>query len=332
MLLRIRQLRDQLASKRPNDLAAMLDSSINGQRETIASIRALLESIASTGDPNAVDQYRSEFQQLAVKQRVALSDLQDVVDNAAVELESLEAKADDELTPEERIRIGQLNSLLEFVEQGRQRIGQSRSQLRFRQASRAFRRASSGLNQLKRGRDQLRTPLEWIDVILKDTNTLAQETAAMSVAAQSVPGSQKAFKIPAWIDQQYLSESQAALTARPGELTLRMQAGLANPPENASDESADGEFLIKLESAMPFLTAASESMNRAQNEMDIQRYTEAATDQTEAIKALQEARERFADLRTLIELTYRASVEIAETLEHVSYTHLRAHETRYTIA
>ena len=327
VLLRITQLRDQLNRSAEKNLTQQLDEAIETQREIIVNLREMVQRIAASNDPNVADQFREIFRRLATQQRIALSDLQGIGDQAAAETETIESKADEERTPEDSLRMAQLSGVLHYLGQANQRIGQSRSQLRRRQASRAFRRAATGLSQLKRARDQLRNPLELIDGILADQSSLAGETMVKSLPFQVSNSNNQAADVPAWIDQDYLVDSQSDITMRTGELTQRIKAGLDSETkqqqdsQTASQRTADPnaaaqEKLIKqLREATPFLSAASESMLQVDVELAKPDYNEASKRQIESIESLRQAKERFADLRTLIELALSAQTNISRMLD-----------------
>ncbi|QDV86461.1 VWA domain-containing protein [Planctomycetes bacterium TBK1r] len=317
VLLRITQLRDQLMKQDDQDLTAQLDALIAAQRQTISNLRALVQQIAESDDPNIADQHRTSFQRLAIDQRVALSDLQGLVEQAAGELETLESKAESERTPEENIRIAQLASLLSYLNQGSQRIGQSRSQLRRRQASRGFRRAATALNQLKRARDQLRQPLEILDALSRDITETAQHTALKAMESRGIGGQDDSPVIPRWIDQEFLADSQADLTGRTEELTNRLAAGLDSTSQDDAAADIDAEqqaFFEKLSRAMPHLNAATDALKTADEKLAFPDYAAASEQQVNALKELQRAREQFADLKTLIELAYAGEQEIGAAL------------------
>ena len=110
VLLRILQLRDQLSQQDDKDLAAQLDALIASQRSMVGQLRMLVEQVTASAGPNISDEFRTQFQRLAVDQRVALSDLQDVVDQAASELDTLNSKPEAERTPEDNVRLVQLSA------------------------------------------------------------------------------------------------------------------------------------------------------------------------------------------------------------------------------
>jgi hypothetical protein len=127
-----------------------------------------------------------------------------------------------------------------------------------------------------------------------------------------------------------LEESQIFLTERTAELTARLQAGLderksrpAGPPtDQQRQQNAEADrFLETVREAMPFLVkgkGAFESAGKALaadqkpgvSEMPGVYFEQAAERQLEAIVALRNARERFLELRGLIELAYSREEQI----------------------
>ena len=78
------------------------------------------------------------------------------------------------------MRIAQLSALLGHHHRARERMGQTRSQLRRRQAERAHRRGASALAALKRAREQLQDPVRILDGLITDGAELAMETRALA--------------------------------------------------------------------------------------------------------------------------------------------------------
>ncbi len=267
-LRRILELADSLAKTGDRDLTQRLDAVIEAQRRLVGTARQVVERVSAKEDPNAADQFRSDFRQLAVQQQKILSDSQAVTKSAQEELDSLKGKKDEEKTPQDNVRAAQLNNLLHYTNQANQRLGQARSQMRRRQADRSFRRAATALSDLNRARDQLRGPVEVLDVILADALPLAQLTAlkaaAGSTAEAPIAGPTGVLREPpAWLTREYLDESQLSLTERTAELTARLQAGLderksrpAGPPtDQQRQQNAEADrFLEMVREAMPFLT------------------------------------------------------------------------------
>ncbi len=334
-LRRILELADSLSKTGDRDLTHRLDAVIEAQRRLVGTARQLVERVSAQEDPNAADQFRSDFRQLAVQQQKILSDGQAVTKSAQEELDALKGKKDEEQTPQDKVRAAQLNNLLHYLNQASQRLGQARSQMRRRQADRSFRRAAVALSDLNRARDQLRGPVEVLDVILADALPLAQLTAlkaaADGAAAVPVAGPSDALRgPPAWLTREYLEESQLSLTERTAELTASLQAGLderksrpAGPltDERQQETAAADRFLAMVREAMPFLTKGQTAFESAGKALAADQssdaavkpgfgFEQAAERQLEAIVALRDARERFLDLRGLIELTYSHEEQI----------------------
>ena len=99
-----------------------------------------------------------------MEERKILAEAGRLTELAGSEVDALEQRADEELTPEEQMRLAQLNGVLHYNHRSRERIGQARSQLRQRQAKRAALRAAAGLSNLKRADLLLTTSA---DIILR---------------------------------------------------------------------------------------------------------------------------------------------------------------------
>ena len=263
VLQRILELADSLSKKDEGDLTQRLDALIADQRSLVAATREVVERVTAIDDPNVADRFRSDFRQLAVEQRKLLSDSQALSKHAGEELDILNGKDDKEKTPQDNVRAAQLDAVLHYTTRAEQRMGQARSQMRQRQAERAFRRSAAALDELKRARDQLRGPVEVLDVILADASSLAQLTSVQAATTRmTIATETEEFDAPAWLTRDYLEESQQSVTERTSELVTRLQAALeqqpprpAGPPtpqQQQQDEEAQ-QFLAMVREAMPFL-------------------------------------------------------------------------------
>jgi Ca-activated chloride channel family protein len=320
VLQRILELADSLAKKEEGDLSQRLDALIADQRSLVAATRQVVERVTAVDDPNVADQFRSDFRQLAVEQRKLLSDSQALSKTAREELDVLNGKADEEKTPQDNVRAAQLVGVLHYTNRAEQRMGQTRSQMRQRQAERAFRRSATALDELKRARDQLRGPVEVLDVILADATSLAQLTSAQAMANRvAVSAKPQNLEAPAWLTREYLEDSQLSVTERTTELVSRLQAGLdqqgaqpAGPPTpQQQQQNAEADrFLAMVREAMPFLNDGQTAFESAGQALTTEAFAEASQQQLAAINALRAARERFLELRGLIELTYSREKQI----------------------
>ncbi|MGI6420152.1 MAG: VWA domain-containing protein [Thermoguttaceae bacterium] len=321
VLRRILELADSLAKTEEQDLAGRLDALIGAQRSVVAAARGLVEQAAEQGD-GAADALRGEFRDLAVRQRQVLSDCQVLSGNARQEADALEAKGEKERTPQDNLRLAQLGAVLHYAGRAEQRMGQARSQMRLRQADRAFRRTAAALDELKRARDQLRRPVEVLDVVIADAVSLARLTSLKAAAAEGLPGAKpKPVSTPPWLTGEHLSDGQLAVTERTAELAAMLQAGLdaestpSQPAEGGQQASAQADrFLATVRQAMPLLTKGKEAFEAAGQALAAGEFRQAGDRQLEAIAALGDARERFLQLRGLIELAYARQAEIRELL------------------
>ena len=307
--------------KRRADLAQRLDALIGEQRNLVASARQVVEASRVPGRPDVRPISSAAIScQLAVEQRKLLSDSQALSQTAREELDVLNGKGDEEKTPQDKVREAQLNNVLHYTNRAEQRMGQARSQMRQRQAERAFRRASMSLDELKRARDQLRGPVEVLDVVLADATSLAQLTAAQAAATGvTIDAASPGPEIPSWLTGEYLEESQQSATERTAELVARLQAGLEQqPPKTAGpptpqqqQQNAEADrFLAMVREAMPFLNSGQTAFEAAGQAMTSEDFSGASRKQLDAINSLRSARERFLELRGLVELAHSREAQI----------------------
>jgi len=321
VLQRALALADSLAQREPRDIEARLASLIEAQRPVVAAIRGLVELVSQhRDDPNAPDAMRPQFRRVAVEERKILSEAGTLAQLAGEELDSLQDLSDEELSPEDRMRVPQLAGLLHHLHRSRERIGQARSQLRQRQAERSYRRAAAGLAALKRARDQLLDPVRVLEAILTDsvqlggeTQGLAAASSALALATPSEDGEAPRPEIPAWLTTRALAEAQDDLTQRVEELDTLLKAGL----EQAAG-AVDPQQIALLEQvgeAEPFVEQAQSDFVRAFELLEADRVPAAAEVQLQGIAALVQARERFLDLKGLVEAAYADEKQIDELLD-----------------
>ena len=209
------------------------------------------------------------------------------------------------------MRVAQLEGVLHYLHLARERMGQTRRQLRQRQAERAYRRGSAALSELKRALDQLRDPAEVIDALLRDVAETAAMTAALASSRRELPGRTSAPEVPPWLTEESLRDDQETSAARAAELDQRLRAAL----EQESLPSADQQALFEaVQNAEPLVAGAATSLAEAAAELDSGSPEHALPHQREGLAALAEAREWFLDLRGLIELTYSDERRIEQVL------------------
>jgi Ca-activated chloride channel family protein len=316
VLRRALVLADSLAEKEPQDISARLDALIESQRGVAASARQVAELIQQSGDSEAAQRMKPQFKQVAVETRRILGDARALVDAAGSERDSLEQRADEELTPEERMRAAQLEGVLHYLHRARECVGQARSQLRQRQATRAYRRAAAGLSELKRARDQLRPPVQLLDVLIQDAGDIARETRVLASfeLAASLPrvDATPPAEAPSWLTPLYLGEAQGSISERVVELDAQLQAGLEQ--SGAVEDPQQQALLESVAAAEPFVAEAAEHAENAAESLRNAALQTAAEAQGKALTALIAARERFLDVKGLIEVAYADEQRIAGLL------------------
>jgi Ca-activated chloride channel family protein len=341
ILRRIAELADSLRKQDDESLEQRLDTLIETQRGLVGQTGEIVDVLAADEDPNATQRFRTEFRGLAVQQRQVLSDGQALGESAREELESLEKMQEEERTPEQQMRAVQLNNVLHYLNRATQRLGMARSQLRRKQAERAFRRAATALDELKRARDQLRNPVEVLGVLIGDASQLAKLTGELANDRRGTllaPNHRRESR--AWLTDAYLADGQQSISERTRELAAQLDAAVqqatqqpAGPPTSDQQQQQAAEErtmrLIReaaplvqqaataMESAAAILTPAAEgesSPDEVAEELSAQQLDDVTQYQAQAIEQLLDARERFLDLKGLIELTHQDEVRIQSLL------------------
>lgn len=324
VLRRARELADSLEKADERDLAQRLDELITRQRAAGGDTRGLLERVA-LADQGAqlADSFRRDFRTLATQQRQLLSDSDHFAERVDRERAGLEAKPDAERPPEESVRIVQLQQLEVYLQRARERMGHTRRELRGRRGERAYRRANAALAELKRARDQLRDPVQILDALLRDGSELARYTGARALigklgAGTASPGT--AFnaealpEAPPWLTLALLREGQQSLGERTSELNERLLAGRKSAEqqsqaapttqEEAARLAEQQRVLEQVAAASPLVGEADRAFSEALIALEVEDVVAAARSQRRGLTALAEARERFLDLRRLIEVSY----------------------------
>ncbi len=328
-------LADEIASRDEQGVEAVLEELIEDQRKRVREAAGLLEEIVRSGELDAAEILRPLFHQAATAQRLIVSDADTLADRIERERETLLRVAEEERTPEDGLRIEQLEGVLIYVDSAIERMGQTRRQLRQRRAERAYRRGARALSELKRARDQLRSPVDQIGVLLGEVSQVAQATAALGAKGiAAVPsGGEAAPAFPAFLTPEWNEAESAAVQARVEELAGRLGsaaeraaasiaagAGMGaaggqppgGPPGQAPPNPAEQEALREaLAESAPLVAGAAESLARATEKIAGKRFGEALGDESEAGEALVEAQELFFDLRQLLDATYDDEQRVA---------------------
>ena len=318
-------LADEIAQESQGELEAELDAMIESQRERVLGSAILLEEIARVGELDAAETLRSSFRDAATQQRMVLAEANALAERVERERQGLANKPENERSPEEVLRAGQLESLLSYLDSAIDRMGQTRRQLRQRRAERAYRRGSNALGELKRARDQLRDPVEQIGILLSEVGRLAQSTFALAGVGLSEDAA-----LPAFLTGESVEADSAEIEARVRELSERFALAAAQAEQDAasldngswlsSDPTRDGSIeelearaaRVALIEAAPLVGNAAEAMTRVTEALGADRFRAGLEDEVVAAEVLEAAQERFFDLRQLLNATFANEEKIEE--------------------
>jgi Ca-activated chloride channel family protein len=309
VLRRALLLADQLAREDAASVEEVVQELAERQRALVARCAELLGELGGSEDANAGDRLRREFRGLATEQRVLLSDADRRGSEIGEERDAMRAGlGQGSGTPDDAMRAVQLTNLLHYLHRARERMGQTRRQLRQRQAERGYRRASAALLELKRALDQLRDPVSLLETLVRDATELAAATSTLAGFRSAVPGSELP-EAPRWLTHESLGEAQASVAARAEELQLRLRAGIdaATGPE---EDRGIARMLDAAREAEPFVDAGQAHLASAATALAGDELERARQEQRAGIIALVEARERFLDLRGLVEAIHADEVQI----------------------
>ncbi|MEE3329228.1 MAG: VWA domain-containing protein [Myxococcota bacterium] len=308
-------LADFLARQNEQTVEAELDALVESQRERTSANASLLEAVVRGGELDASETLRPAFASEATEQRTLTADANSLAERIAHERDAIAIMTEEERTPQDAMRGAQLDATLQFLDAGIERMGQARRQLRQRRAERAYRRNSAALAQLKRARDQLRDPVEQIGVLLGEVGGLMQSTSALHAASSgaSRSGTAQPVVLPAFLSQESTSEEATSLSHRVDELAMRLELGLerSSGPSAGPDNPEQQALLEAVTLAAPFVGKASELLTGTVSPREEAEYELALEAEIATAQALAEARERFFDLKQLIEASHTDEQRIA---------------------
>ena len=340
-------LADRLANSDKKDLLGQLNQTIDAQRAFLEELRASLKLAEVQKDAHVGSSLRQTFRGLSARQLEVLAEGEHLSEQAGQTLETIRKKEEKERTAEEVVKVSQLENLLHYLHRARERMGQARSRMRNLLAEQAFRRASTALTELKRAREQLLDPKTRLDTLLVDGMALAQFTGAKAAVDRGVSGEMEA---PLWLTVEYLQETQQAVQERVRELHLGVQAGLARaeqeeqgqdgPEQDEQEENGQEKeppspehvkLLQTLREAEPWMGQAVEAFSKAQTALQAKKVADAIEPQGEALTHLLAARERFLDLKGLIERAWQDQDRLVSLLRGEETTEPREEKAKESV-
>jgi hypothetical protein len=349
-IMRARQqsLADDLA-KGQGKLEARLDALIAQQRTILEEARGAWVAIKQAGGTDPLAQ-QGTLTKLADEERGVVAEAGVIGDLSSEEIDTIAKKEEDKRTDEERVRLIQLKNLELYLSDGRNKIAEARRKLQDLAAEDAVARAEAALVQLKRAREQLLDPITVLREVARDELTVMQETRAVADATGSKltgPTADQAPEpiIPKWVEPAALADRQNGLRDRVEEVRARLAAAVDGPPpapqpdqppEAQAQAAEQAKLLAHVKVALPSVTEASAAMDRARTALDATRLPDATTAQREALVALANAIEQFADLKQTLDITSETQKQLVALLSPEAATQIspadRQNETREGLA
>jgi len=319
LLGRIRALADQIGRDR-GALLQRLSRIIDDQRGLRDGVRQIITKLGDSGAIAAT--YAEEFAQLATSERELLTDAREIAFLAAEERSGLSDQTNDEQpSPEDQMRIIQLDNLDVYLQSAIDALESTRRVLRRLDADSGGRRAMQALSELKRAREQLQDPLTALKALVQDQTLTASQTDLLvrlsQIAVETTRPSGRP-KPPAWLSSENLGDTQQTLALRSAELQARLAAGVGTGGDQMDDETAmdpqQQRLSLMVNEAIPFVSSAVANMNDATTALEQSSITAAVKSQAKAIGDLFEAIERFAATRDLIELLHKDQAQMVMLL------------------
>lgn len=297
-------LADQLAQSGKGDVAAAMDALVQVQRGFVEELVHLVEG-KKEGD--AVDTGgKQAYRDFSARQLEIMAQEESVGTMAGLELENIRKKKENERTPQEGMRLHQLELVQDDLHQARERMGQARGTLRSYQGGRAFHKAVAALAELKKGRERLLELPARLEALLKDGLELSRFTAmgpALDAAGQLHP---------VWLTLELLQDLQSVILERSKTLHQEIQAGKASGGNDGGKITPVEETLKEAE---PVMQKVVNHYSQALTFLKDSDQTKALEEQRQALLALSRVRELFLAIKGLIELAWQDENRILVSLK-----------------
>ncbi|MEC7983913.1 MAG: hypothetical protein VX278_02040, partial [Myxococcota bacterium] len=305
-LKRIQMLADKRNAGK-NGLEPRLDRLLEDTRTLRDQMRNLSSQIESTGDLQDPSGYRTQFDALAIQARTLQADASTILQLSGAERSEIENKLEEEQRDQDKMRMAQLSNLDFHLNFGRDEIADARRSLRRLNIEQAFDRLEETVRKVKRAREQLLDPVTVLKVLAQEEEQLTQQTMSLLASKNQdllidAGQEEEAKRLPGWFNGTFLSKSQNGISERTKEMLQRFEyAGESDSTEAAPEEQ---EMMALVQDAVIPLSKASDSMSKAKAALESESFTVAVQEEYQSLLALAQAIERFADAKTLIELSY----------------------------
>ncbi len=321
VVLRQAQVLVDFMNRGSDRLERQLDALIEGQRGMREEIRQLSSRVQVAQSAQEPLSFMSEFRSVASRQRTLISDANGVAESAWDEIGHLQGMAEEERSEADTLRLYQIQTLSAHVEEARRAMADTRRLLRDLDAEPAHRRADAALRGLMRAREQLANPLEVLRAIAADHEEVwryAQLHQGLTAGAFKVEGGEGEVVLPAWLNPGHLSEAQGSVQARLQEMAQRLGAAVAaaGAGEGPEVDAQAAALIAAAAEALPEVELAIGEMDAAIAAFGQERVALGAAAQERAMRHLAAALERFAALKSLIEIAWAEQQQVTRLAIH----------------
>jgi hypothetical protein len=331
--VRAQALTDELA-RGEGKLEARLDALIKEQRSVLDEARAAWLAIKQTGGRDPLAE-QAPLTKLADQERSVIAEAGVISDLAADEIDATGKKPADKRDPKDAARLVQLKNLDLYILESRTKVSEARRKLQDLDAEQGVAKAETALATLKRAREQLLDPVSVLKAVGQDQLQLVQETRAVAAveapklelsagsAAKAPASNEPKPLIPSWLEPAALGERQGGFRDRVEEIRARLAATVDSVDKPAGNGSAaeppkltaeQAKQVAQLRLALPFVTEAVAQMDHAHDSLTAKRLEDATKAERDALVALAQAIEYFADLKQTVDLAFATQQQLIQLL------------------
>ena len=289
---------------------AVLTSDLRSIREQCRKLYSLIEDVGGSADSA---RFRADLEAMAVKVRELQADASLIMGLADDEQTNITNVPEEQREQEQQIRLMQLVGFSQYLGLARTDIAQTRRNLRALDLELSLKRLDDSLYDLKRTAEQLMSPIDVLGNIVRDQDSLRQQTDIMVKVSSSALSSEQEIRLPTWLNGTWLSEQQFGIEQRTDDVRKILAYQLDNPIEEPTEEQT--YVLESISEALPPLEEAISGMKKVEMSLNLGQEEPALREEIEVLRKLMEAVETFSELKQLIERAYRDHVELMSLLD-----------------